>query len=93
MVTQDSAMVENAQGNYINNVMSLVDEVLVTRPPNDPLHLVRRQLVRMREDRTYVPDYGHFLVDREMGQPFVTPLLEVVEWRRRALARKTPASD
>ena len=86
-------MVENAQGNYIQDVMSLVDEVLVTRAANDPLHLVRRQLVRMREDRTNVPDYGHFLVDQEVGQPFVTPLLEVVEWRRRALARKKRTSD
>lgn len=86
-------MVENAQGNYIDNAVALLDEVLASRSANDPLHRVRHQLMRMREDRTYVPDYGHFLVDQEMGQPFVTTLLEIVEWRRRALTRLTPTCD
>lgn len=86
-------MVENAQGNYIDNAVAILDEVLASRSPNDPLHRVRHQLMRMRDDRAYVPDYGRFLVDQEMGQPFVTTLLEVVEWRRRALSRRTPTSD
>jgi Ni/Co efflux regulator RcnB len=80
-------MVENAQGNYIDNAIALVDGVLAGRSKTDLLHKVRRQLIRMTEDHTYIPDFGHFLVDQELGEPFVTPLLEVVEWRRRALAR------
>lgn len=80
-------MIENVQGNYIDNAINMLDQVLAGRPANDLLHKVRRQLMLMKERPEFVPDYGRFLVDVEMGQPFVAPLLEVVEWRKRALAR------
>ena len=81
-------MVENAQGNYVDNAIAVIDEVLAGRKSNDLLHKVRAQLVLMKDQWDYVPDYGRFLIDAEMGQPFVTQLLEVVEWRKRALRRK-----
>ena len=81
-------MVENAQGNYIDNAIAVLDEVLALHEASDPLHKVRAQLVRMKEERDYVPNYGRFLIDAEMGEPFVTQLLEAVEWRKRALGRR-----
>lgn len=82
-------MVENVQGNYIENAIAMLDVILSERQPNDLLHNVRRQLDRMKEDRDYEPDFGRYLVDVESDEPFVTPLLEVAEWRRRALARRS----
>ena len=81
-------MAENVAGNYIDNAIATLDAVLTQRSAGDLLHKVRSQLLLMKERPDYVPDYGRYLIDSEMGEPFVTPLLEVVEWRKRALSRR-----
>jgi hypothetical protein len=81
-------MVANAAGNYIDNAIAVLDTVLALRGATDPLNKVRDQLVLMKERQDYLPDYGHYLIDAEFGEPFVTQLLEVIEWRRRALLRR-----
>ena len=81
-------MIANAAGNYIDNAIAAVDAELDGSSDDAELQQIRRELVMMKEARDFVPSYGRFLVDRGLENAALgQQLLEVVEWRMRALER------
>jgi hypothetical protein len=80
-------MIANAAGNYIDNAIAAVDAEIV-EGSNAALMQIRRELMMMKEQREFLPSYGRFLVDTGLeNEPLQQQLLEVLEWRRRALKR------
>lgn len=91
-------MVENAQGNYIDNAIVALDAALKLHVEGDPsapllpglLTYIRRELVRMKEDHAFVPTYGRPLVDqadRTKDGDLADQLQAVAYWRGRAVIK------
>lgn len=80
-------MIGNVAGNYIDNAIAAVDAE-IARGSDPALRQIRRELRTMKDSHDFAPNYGRFLVDVGLeNQALRQQLLEVLEWRTRALKR------
>ena len=81
-------MIENANGIYIDNALAAVDAELL-KGESLPLQQIRRELLMMREQSSFSPGYGRYLVDVGLeNEALSEQLIQVAYWRSRALKRK-----
>lgn len=81
-------MIENAQGNYIDNAIAAVEAELAKADGEKVYEQVKRELLQMKHDLSYVPGYGRFLVDSEPRNPDLRKqVMEVAYWRQRKVER------